>query len=295
MDRQAPTEPAPVRTVGRRRTWILIAIAVGVVVVSGDGFLIWQSHQGRLPLSAAAVAAMPVTSMTSPTATPTTTPTTKAGPANAGPTAGPTVGPTAVRTPVSPIAPAHPIVDGSWVTTIAARTGIPARAVMAYANTQLAIDATEPRCHITWTMLAGIGAVESSHGRSGGSTLMADGTTSRLILGPALDGTHGNVAIPATAAGIRLDGDVRWDHAVGPMQFIPSTWTHWGASADNVVPNPSDIDDAAFTAARYLCAAGGDLSTPQGWHAAVSAYNAPAVYEAHVTSWANTYAQDSQP
>src|SRR5262249_37765056 len=85
-----------------------------------------------------------------------------------------------------------------------------------------------------------------------GAALRPDGTTSTLILGPALDGTHGNIAVPATAEGRLLDGDPAWDHAVGPMQFIPSTWSHWGVSATGGVPNPSNIDDAALTAAHLL-------------------------------------------
>ena len=85
---------------------------------------------------------------------------------------------------------------------------------------------TQPGCHIPWTLLAGIGSVESAHGGS----LRPDGTTTRRILGPPLDGSGGNIAIPASPEGRRLDGDPRWDHAVGPMQFIPSTWTAWAAS-----------------------------------------------------------------
>jgi membrane-bound lytic murein transglycosylase B len=142
-------------------------------------------------------------------------------------------------------------------------------------------------------MLAGIGAVESGHGSHGGAVLRPDGTTSTLILGPPLDGTHGNIAIPATAEGRSLDGDPAWDHAVGPMQFIPSTWSHWGVSASGGVPNPSNIDDAALTAAHYLCAGGRDLATPAGWRAAVASYNAPDAYAIKVTDLANTYAAES--
>ena len=248
-------------------------LAVGAV----DGYVLWSAHAARIPLSAASLAAEPL--VTAPTRPATTTPAARA-------TTAPTPAP-------GPVTPASPTVDATWVVTVAGRTGIPARAVTAYADAQLAMASTQPGCHITWTMLAGIGVVESSHGRSGGSTLQPDGTTSRTILGPPLDGTNGNKALPATTAGIRFDGDTRWDHAVGPMQFLPSTWMRWGVSADGGVPNPNDIDDAALTAARYLCAAGGDLATTSGWRAAVSAYNAPAVYARKVTNLANTYAQES--
>ena len=189
--------------------------------------------------------------------------------------------------------PARVAVTPAWVSAISSRTGIPARALTAYADAQLATLMTTPGCHLGWTMLAGIGAVESQHGTFGGRSLRDDGTTTSTILGPPLDGSHGTKAVPATPAGLVLDGDPKWDHAVGPMQFIPSTWTRWGTSADGGLPDPNDIDDAALTAARYLCAAGGDLITPRGWQAALGAYNAPAAYAVRVTELANTYARES--
>jgi membrane-bound lytic murein transglycosylase B len=180
-----------------------------------------------------------------------------------------------------------------WVDNVADRTGIPARALTAYADAQLAINATESSCHLSWVMLAGIGSVESGHGSHGGAVLRPDGTSSVPILGPALDGTHGNIAVHATPAGIRLDGDTSWDHAVGPMQFLPSTWTHWGVSATGGVPDPNDIDDAALTASRYLCGDHRDLATVDGWRAALAAYNAPDAYAVKVTNTAERYARAS--
>jgi membrane-bound lytic murein transglycosylase B len=163
----------------------------------------------------------------------------------------------------------------------------------AYADAQLATNATEATCHLSWVMLAGIGSVESGHGSHGGAVLRPDGTSSTLILGPPLDGTHGNITVNATPAGVRLDGDPRWDHAVGPMQFLPSTWTQWGVSATGGVPDPNDIDDAALTAARYLCGDHRDLATVEGWRAALAAYNAPDAYAVKVTDRAATYARAS--
>ena len=177
--------------------------------------------------------------------------------------------------------------------TASGPTGIPARALTAYADAQLTTNVTESGCHLSWVILAGIGSIESGHGSHGGAVLRPDGTSSAPILGPPLDGTHGNIAVPATAAGVRLDGDPRWDHAVGPMQFLPSTWTHWGVSATGGIPDPNDIDDAALTAARYLCGSNRDLSTVAGWRAALGAYNAPDAYAVKVTDTAATYAQAS--
>lgn len=70
-----------------------------------------------------------------------------------------------------------------------------------------------------------------------------------------------------------LDGDVAGDRAVGPLQFLPSTWITWGSDGDgDDVRDPQDIDDAALSAARYLCDSG-DLSSSEGWTAAVFSYN----------------------
>jgi hypothetical protein len=222
--------------------------------------------------------------------------------ASAGPSAGgagsqPASPPPPTATGGQPGAPASiqpaVTVSAAWVDNVAARTGIPARALTAYADAQLATNATESACHLSWVMLAGIGSVESGHGSHGGAVLRPDGTSSVPIFGPALDGTHGNIAVHATPAGIRLDGDARWDHAVGPMQFLPSTWTHWGVSATGGVPDPNDIDDAALTAARYLCGDHRDLATVDGWRAALAAYNAPDAYAVKVTNTAERYARAS--
>ena len=92
-----------------------------------------------------------------------------------------------------------------------------------YKRAALAIEKSDPGCHLDWSLLAGIGRVESNHGRYGGSQVYADGSTSPHIVGLALNGA-GNVASISDTDGGRLDGDTTWDRAVGPMQFIPSTW-----------------------------------------------------------------------
>ena len=81
----------------------------------------------------------------------------------------------------------------------------------------------DPGCHLPWTLLAGIGRVESDHGRYGGSVLGNDGVPRPAIVGVALNGKGPVAAIHDTDNGA-FDGDTVWDRAVGPMQFIPSTW-----------------------------------------------------------------------
>src|SRR5262245_50226916 len=55
--------------------------------------------------------------------------------------------------------------DPGWVATIAGRTGIPARAMSAYADAELTMKSSDPGCHLSWNMLAGIGLIESNHGQ----------------------------------------------------------------------------------------------------------------------------------
>nr|WP_240947596.1 lytic murein transglycosylase [Planosporangium mesophilum] len=97
------------------------------------------------------------------------------------------------------------------------------------------------------------------------------------------------MAIHDTDGG-RLDGDRTWDHAVGPMQFIPSTWGQYGADADgDGVADINDIDDAALAAARYLCAGNRNLTVAGDWWAAIMAYNAVQAYIQDVFNAANDY------
>lgn len=185
--------------------------------------------------------------------------------------------------------------DPAWVDRMAAGvTGIPARALMAYARASLLLSAEQPACRVGWTTLAGLGRIESKHGTLGGTHLLADGRPAVPILGPALDGREGLGAIRATPDSIALDGDPSWAHAVGPMQFIPSTWHRWASDGDgDGRSDPNDIDDAAYAAARYLCAAGADLTTGKGWQRAIHSYNHSDEYTAQVLDTANRYAHAS--
>jgi hypothetical protein len=75
------------------------------------------------------------------------------------------------------------------------------------------------------------------------------------------------------------------------MQFIPSTWAMYGIDGnDDRVASPFNINDAALAAARYLCAAGGDLATAAGRSRAVLAYNHSDEYLALVLGTAAAYA-----
>ncbi|WP_236795942.1 murein transglycosylase [Amycolatopsis sp. GM8] len=196
-----------------------------------------------------------------------------------------------------PPAPGASVQNGlnGWAARMAGATGVPARALVGYGNAEIATRTLAPGCHLSWSTLAGIGRVESDHGRFGGTELGADGRPRTPIIGPALDGSPGMQRIPATDGGA-LTGDPVWEHAVGPLQFLPSTWDTWGTRAghDGRKPDPQNIDDAALSAARYLCADQRDLSTSHGWWSAMLSYNGSVDYAQQVFAAANSYALASR-
>jgi membrane-bound lytic murein transglycosylase B len=189
----------------------------------------------------------------------------------------------------------RPVVEGTVrqrVQQVSAMTSydVPAAALSAYRHAADILAAREPGCHLSWTMLAAIGTVESDNGQFGGAVVLADGETSPRILGPVLDGKGGVGAIRDTDNG-RLDGDPVWDRAVGPMQFIPGTWALYGADGNgDGVRDPDNMYDAALAAADYLCAGGGDLSLPIQARAAILRYNHSAAYATLVMRLMHAYA-----
>jgi len=151
--------------------------------------------------------------------------------------------------------------------------GVPDLALAAYQRASTVINAADPACALPWELLAAIGRVESNDGRAEANHLDALGVATPGIFGIPLDGLHGIAKVPDTDSGA-LDRDRRVDRAVGPMQFLPSTWSAVGVDADgDGVRDPQDIDDAALAAAVYLCSGAGDLATPSGQRAAVLRYN----------------------
>lgn len=191
-----------------------------------------------------------------------------------------------------------PLADGSttepdeaWVTETAASRQIPVRAMQAYARTEISQREAQPTCHLRWNTLAGVGSVESAHGTLGGAGLDGAGVPSKRIIGPPLNGENGTRAIKATKESTALHGDEEWDRAVGPFQFLTSSWEQFGADADSDgKANPHDIDDAALGAANHLCDRERDLSD-DGWVKAVYAYNNSMAYVGKVRGIANSYAR----
>ncbi|HYO40670.1 MAG TPA: lytic murein transglycosylase [Nocardioidaceae bacterium] len=140
-------------------------------------------------------------------------------------------------------------------------------------------------CHLQVSLLAAIGEVES--GSLAGRPLDSRHRTS--VLGPVLDG-NGFASIPDTDKG-RWDGDATWDRAMGPMQFVPSTWRSFGVDGDaDGVAHPQDVEDAAASAAAYLCYGGRDLAQPDELRSAIWSYNHSTAYEKLVMTYQKRYA-----
>ena len=170
-----------------------------------------------------------------------------------------------------------------------AASGIPITALQAYRQAAAREAKRRPSCGLTWPLLGGIGRVESNHGRFAGAILHSDGLSTPPVIGIPLNG-NGTALIMDTDHG-RLDGDTVYDRAVGPMQFIPSTWAGWGVDANHDgVADPFNLFDAAAAAADYLCAAGRNLRTYAGEVQAVRSYNNSDAYISLVLGVERVYA-----
>lgn len=182
-----------------------------------------------------------------------------------------------------------------WSAELTDAVGIGTTALEAYGYAAAVLAATAPECGIGWTTLAGIASVESRHGTHQGSSVAPTGRVTPEIRGIPLDGGPGVAEIPDTDRG-EWDGDPVHDRAMGPLQFIPETWKRWGVDANgDGVADADNIDDAALTAARYLCARGGDLTEPEGWQSALMAYNLSGEYLTLVRDRASAYSVGVRP
>jgi hypothetical protein len=139
------------------------------------------------------------------------------------------------------------------VSKLPVTTNVPATGVRSSLLTLYRASAEEYCPSLSWTVLAAINEIESGDGSNDG---------------------------PSSAG------------ALGPMQFLPSTWAEWGITAFGQ-PGPPDIMnplDAVPSAARLLCAAGG--GSPASLSRAVFAYNHATWYVAEVLALASEYAQN---
>jgi membrane-bound lytic murein transglycosylase B len=180
----------------------------------------------------------------------------------------------------------------AWVVPAGGGATIPALTLRAYREAAAWAAGFDADCRLPWTVLAGIGRIESNHGLFGGpaTRFSPGGAVSPRIIGPPLDG-NGVASIPDSDGG-RWDGDTTWDRAVGPMQFIPTTWRTLGRDGNgDGVADPNNLFDAAVSAAGYLClSGGGSLADPARLRQAVYGYNHSWPYVDAVLGWARLYA-----
>jgi cell wall-associated NlpC family hydrolase len=152
--------------------------------------------------------------------------------------------------PAPPTAQAATPAGLSGAPTAAARAGIPPAWLIWY------MDAAQTCPGLPWSVLAGIGTVESDNGQSG---------------------------LPGVHSGANFAG------AKGPMQFEPATFAAYATGPDKPL-SPYDPADAIYTAAAMLCASGARGGSAAGIEQAIFAYNHAQWYVTEVMSWAAKYA-----
>lgn len=179
----------------------------------------------------------------------------------------------------SPVAVAAVIVgprETGGAPTALALTEIPGHLLPVYRSATLTCGG------LPWQVLAAIGWEESRHGQ--GRVDPVTGDVDPPIEGPPIDGRRGFALLRDSS---RPDGFAR---ALGPMQFLSSTWERWATVAPDrppgATPNVQNAWDAIFTAARYLCAGReqiGDLRQ------AILSYNRSDAYVRAVVQKARAY------
>lgn len=172
--------------------------------------------------------------------------------------------------------------------------GIPAINYDAYRSAERVLAERNPTCGISWMQIAGVGRVESSHANGG----KADerGNLIEPIIGLPLDGSLPGQAVITDTDGGALDGDTVYDRAVGPTQFIPSTWALYGTDGNgDGVADPQNLYDAAASTATYLCDGGTNMRDIVSATKAILRYNNSMAYVANVTAWSLAYSTGVNP
>lgn len=159
---------------------------------------------------------------------------------------------------------------------VAGQLDIPPVMLHAYLAAAQSVEQWAPGCRVRWQILAGIGWAESRH--AAGRDLTPQGDVHPPIIGVRLDGSGSSARVVDSDRG-RLDGDAAFDRAVGPMQFLSSSWAIYGQDANHDgVANPHNAYDAAGAAVAHLCAAATNLDDPVGLRRALYAYNRSLAY-----------------
>jgi membrane-bound lytic murein transglycosylase B len=162
-------------------------------------------------------------------------------------------------------------------------------ALDAYVKAAAQVRDERSSCGMEWWMIAALGRIESRHGTIYGSEVRPNGQTSIRIIGIPLNGTRNTARIEDTDGGA-LDGDTEFDRAVGPMQFIPSTWeTSRRDGNGDGDRDPHNLYDAATAAGAYLCARAGNVTSNDALRRAYLAYNRSSSYVETAIANGTTY------
>jgi membrane-bound lytic murein transglycosylase B len=193
-------------------------------------------------------------------------------------------------TSMGPPPPAAVLGSGSFAAG-ASGLRIPAMALSAYRKAEQTMAAAAPGCGVSWNLLAGIGRIESSHANGGATDNR--GTAVRPIYGPVLDGSlPGNEIIVQS----NLGGRAIYARAMGPMQFLPGTWSRYASDGDgDGKSDPQNLFDASLSAARYLCSGGLNLRNQAQVMTSILRYNNSMAYAQNVLGWAAAYATGVAP
>ncbi|MFG2950509.1 C40 family peptidase [Streptomyces adustus] len=181
--------------------------------------------------------------------------------------------------------------DGGGIAESGSAADIPPRMLAAYKKADQLAGTYVPKCRgMRWPILAGIAKVESNH--AAGRSIADNGDIRPKIYGVLLNGSGagGNITVVPDTDGGRWDGTANGERAVGPFQFLPSTWESTGKDANgDTVADPHNADDAALGAAVYLCGGGRDLTQRAQLKAAIWQYNHSSAYVANVLGWIDQY------
>ncbi|WP_226437274.1 lytic transglycosylase domain-containing protein [Rhodococcus yananensis] len=172
--------------------------------------------------------------------------------------------------------------------------GIPGINYSAYLNAERILAEENPGCGMYWTLLAGIGRVESGHANGG----QADdrGDLLEPVIGLPLNGSLPGQAVIYDTDGGALDGDAVYDRAVGPMQFIPTTWNQYAGDGNgDGVADPQNLYDSTLTTARYLCDGGRDMRNLADTTKSILRYNQSMAYVTNVLAWSAAYSTGITP
>jgi membrane-bound lytic murein transglycosylase B len=165
----------------------------------------------------------------------------------------------AIEAPASVSVPGRvaPAIAGNEkrVVATASTSGIPSAALAAYQRAETVINAADKSCNLAWQLVAAIGRVESDHGRTNGNTLDKSGVARPGIYGIALDGRNNTAVIRDTDGG-QYDSDDKFDRAIGPMQFIPSTPSATRRTSTTRRSRPPSTSARATTTCRRRPASG---------------------------------------